>query len=392
MHSGQAILGGGMIDFFVNSTQTAQMAGRASAAESHAAVSGSLMGQAARLVDSPMDLLADAAEELTFAADTTDEFELEEREERERAAEAMEERIKLYQDLMHEAGKSQDIDRLKDGIRAREGRESAIRQARSRFPDPSDAWAALAEILADLEKEEAASPGSVGEAVLSDVRAGLAELEKDSGPQIRAGIQGALTAAGFPDLGSADELRGLYRQTVCDFQTVNDVFAHILDKYGDIGFDKAMDFLFRALGNDLATDVPSMEKTHLEHVQSNLGQVRLLQSAHVLCEKLLQRWETVHGGTASCTSLELLGDIVNLRNENFIGSLQIDRIAAKANSPDIEHEVLFLQELLNTARSFPSKLFDGDQGRMKVIDAIQESVDRAIEREDAFLASQEGEL
>ena len=29
---------------------------------------------------------------------------------------------------------------------------------------------------------------------------------------------------------------------------------------------------------------------------------------------------------------------------------------------------------------------------MKVIDAIQEAVDGAIEREDAFLASQEGEL
>lgn len=379
-----------MIDFFVNSTQTAQMTGRVSAADSHTSATGTLMGQKAQLVDSPMDLLADAAEELTFGADTTDEFELEEREERDRAAEALEERVKLYQDLMHEAGKAEDIDRLKDGIRAKEGQESAIRQAKHRFPDPSDAWAALAEVLADLEKEEAASPGSVGEAVLSDVRAGLAELEKESGPQIRAGIQGALAAAGFSDLGSSDELRGFYRQTVCDFQTVNDVFTHVLEKYGDVGFDKAMDFLFHALGNDLATDVPSMETTHLEYVQSSLGQVRLLQSAHVLCEKLLHRWETVHASKASCTSLELLGDIVNLRNEKFIGSLQIDRIMAKARPSDIEHEVLFLQELLNTARSFPSKLFDGDQGRMKVIDAIQESVDKAIEREDAFLASQEG--
>ena len=142
-----------MIDFFVNNAQTAQVAGGPFAAGSHAAATGLLMGQAAQLVDSPMDLLADAAEELTFGADTTDEFELEEREERDRAAEAMEERVRLYQDLMHEAGKSEDIDRLRDGIRAREGQESALRQARSRFPDPSDAWAALAEVLADMERE-----------------------------------------------------------------------------------------------------------------------------------------------------------------------------------------------------------------------------------------------
>ena len=380
-----------MIDFFVNNTQTPHMTSSNAASGSHASVTGSLMGQEARLVNSPMDLLADAAEELTFAADTTDEFELEEREERDRAAEAMEERVKLYQDLMHETGKFQDIDNLKDSIRSREGQESTIRQAKSRFPDPSDAWAALSEILADLEKEEAASPGSVGADILADVRAGLAELEKESGPQIRAGIQAGLTAAGFTDLGSADELRDLYRHTVCDFQTVNEVFAHILEKYGDIGFDRAMDFLFKALGNDLATDVPSMETTHLEHVQSNLGQVRLLQSAYALCEKMLQRWENVHGAKTSFSAMELLGDIIALRNETFVGSLQIDRISSKANPPDLEHEILFLQELLNTARSFPSNLFDGDQGRMKVIDAIQESVDRAIEREDALLASLEGE-
>ena len=35
----------------------------------------------------------------------------------------------------------------------------------------------------------------------------------------------------------------------------------IHEKYGDVGFGKAMDFLFNALGNDLATDVPSMETT-----------------------------------------------------------------------------------------------------------------------------------
>ena len=79
----------------------------------------------------------------SFAADTTDEYELEDRKERERAEDAYAERVKLYQDLMHEAGKSQNIDRLKDSLRAREGREKASREALYRFPDPSDAYACL---------------------------------------------------------------------------------------------------------------------------------------------------------------------------------------------------------------------------------------------------------
>ena len=55
-----------------------------------------------------------------------------------------------------------------------------------------------------------------------------------------------------------------------------------------------------------------------------------------------------------------------------------------------DYEVLFLQELLNTARNFPTAFFEDDQGRMKVLDAVQEAVDQAIAREDEYLAGQEG--
>lgn len=98
------------IDFSV--TTMSQMAGGATASAASSLATGSLMGNAAAQVEDPMSLLADAAEELTFAADTTDEYELEDRKERERAESAYAERVKLYQDLMHEAGKSQNIDRL----------------------------------------------------------------------------------------------------------------------------------------------------------------------------------------------------------------------------------------------------------------------------------------
>ncbi len=369
------------IDFSVNNQMGQMATGAASSAGALAA--GSLMGNAAVQVEDPMSLLADAAEELTFAADTTDEFELEDRKERERAEESLAERVKLYQDLMHEAGKAQDIDRLKDSLRAREGREKAAREALYRFPDPSDAYAALSDALESLSNDPSVDP-----AVLEDVRQGLAELEAEHGPRIRSGIQGALAAAGYADLDGTDNLRDLYRQTVCDFTDVNAAFAHIHEKYGDVGFDKAMDFLFNALSNDLATDVPSMETTHLENVHANLEQVRLLQSTHVQCERLLQRWESVHGvSDAALTPMELLGDMVNLRNENFLGAMHIDRIAAKAKAPDIERQVLFLQELLNMTRNLPVRLFDGEQGRMKVLDAVQEAVDNTIQREDEYLAN-----
>lgn len=172
-------------------------------------VSGSFMGNEVVQVPSPESLLADAAEELSFSADTTDDFELEERRERDKIRESEEERVKLYQELMHEAGKSEELNQMRDSLRNRADSRRALDKAREYFPDPSDAWAALKEIQEELRREGA------DKALLDDVDAAVAELEQREGAAIRAGVQGALAAAGFTDLGGSDEMRDFYRLTVC---------------------------------------------------------------------------------------------------------------------------------------------------------------------------------
>ena len=61
------------IDFSVHN-QMGQMATGAATSAAADALKGSLMGKAAVMVESPQSLLADAAEELTFSVDTTDEY------------------------------------------------------------------------------------------------------------------------------------------------------------------------------------------------------------------------------------------------------------------------------------------------------------------------------
>lgn len=350
------------------------------------AARGDFMGNAVSQAPSPESLLADAAEELSFSADTTDDFELEEREERDRAEKAEEERVKLYQELMREAGKSDQLNQLRDSLRSRTDSRRALDKAREYFPDPSDAWAALRELQEELHAAGAEA------ALLEDLEAAAAELEQTEGPAVRAGIQGALAAAGYADLGSSDDMRDFYRRTVCGFSSVNEVFAHIREQYGD-DFERAMDFLFSAISADISADTPSMGAPHLESVHHDLGRVRLTQSAYRLCETMMERWENVHGvkqGETGLTPMGLLGDIVALREMRFLGAGQIESILAKAGAPDIEREVLFLQELLSSVRNFPTALFDDEQGRMKVLDAVQEAVDQAVAREDEYLAQQEG--
>ncbi len=346
---------------------------------------GSFLGNTVQVAPSPAELLADAAEELSFSADTTDDFELEERKVKEQSDQAMAERIRLYQELMHQAGKSEQMNSLRDSLRTRADSRRALDKAREYFPDPSDAWAALHEV-----REQLRSEGADAE-ILRNIDSAIFDLEQEEGPAIRAGVQGALSSRGFEDLGTVDGMRDLYRDTVCSFQSVNDVFEHIQQKYGD-DFDRSMDFLFAALSADIASDQPSMGISHLESVHESLGKVRLTQSAYRLCDSMLERWENIHGVKPredGLTSMELLKSIIGFKDIRFLGGMHIDPVLQKAHAPDIEHEVLFLQELMNTSRSFPPALFDGDQGRMKVLDAVQEAVDKAIEREDEYLASLE---
>ena len=216
----------------------------------------------------------------------------------------------------------------------------------------------------------------------------LEELERTEGPAIRAGINGALNARGFEGLGDAGALGSFYRETVCHFEDVNSLYDHILKTYGN-DFDAALDFLYKALASDLAADVPSMETSHLEHVNSGLGELRQLQSARSLCARLLERWSSVHGiRHCPLDDMALLGKVLDLRKERYISGSRISHLAEEAGAPDIERKVLFLQELLNTTRSFAPSLFDGNEGRMKVLDAVQDAVDAAIAEEDAWLAEQ----
>ena len=350
-----------------------------------AAERGVFMGHAVQVSESPESLLADAAEELGFSVDNTKDYDVNERKERGKAALSQLERVRMYEELMHKVGKGQQLDRLVDSIRKNpKDFQQIARQARDAFPDPSDAWAAL-KIAAERLKEAGESPDTI-----AAIERAAAEMEKTDGVAIRTGIQGALSSAGYESIGEPDSLKDLYRSTVGEFSSVNEVFTSIQKTYGN-NFEKAMDFLFSAISSDINSDEPSMDKQHLESVHTKLGLVRLTQSGYRLCCDQMNRWADVHGVTnSSIDAMGLLGEIIALRGQSFLSANSIKMIVDKVNPPDIEKEVLFTQDLLKTTRSFPSALFDDDAGRMKVLTAVQEAVDEAVQREDDWLASMEG--
>lgn len=348
------------------------------------AASGTLFGSAAAVADDPMSLLADAAEELTFAVDGTEDCEAEDRAEEQE--DVRNERLRaLLKKILEHDGRIQAVNELHDHLGSQqEGRREAMRMLRRFFPDPTESWLVLTMLLDDLEKPEGGDPKAAGR-----VRELMADLEAAEGPALRAGLRGMENAAGFEDLGTPTELGALYRKAVLDFSGIEDLYAHVLEKCGG-SFDAGADFISKALGADLASDAPSADRAHLEYVNANLGRMRSLRSAHAICERMLARWADVHG-VAGCPvkDMDLLGAVVALRGESFISPDRFARLAEKAGADNPERKVLFLQELLSAARSLPPVLFDGNEGRMRVIDAVQDAVDAAVDAEDAWLAQQD---
>lgn len=374
-------------DIFLAAAATRHVAGL-NGATAMPESAGKLLGHRAVSLESPLSLLRNAAEELSSAVDLTDDFELEERKERDSGDAAARKLAKLYRQCIFPAEKNGELHAFRLDLQREstqtQGKDFALHAALRRFPDPSDAWAALDESRNALE--------AAGDTqTLAAVNHALDTLDRTQGQRIRAGMQGVLASAGHRDVDSAVGLRNFYRDTVCDFSSVNEVFSHILEQYGALRMEKALDFLSDALGRDMASDLPSLEPAHLVQINTGLGQVHLLQSAYGLCDTMMARWENVHGvkgvRDGSLSPQELLGRLVALRQEKFVGSVHVGRITADAKIPDIEHEVLFLQELLGTVRTFPSQLFDDDAGRMRVLNAVQQAVDSAVEKEDAWLAT-----
>jgi type III secretion protein W len=342
---------------------------------------GNLAGYQEKASADPLASLADAAEELTFGVDNTKELTLKERKAKADKAASFLEKVEKYQALMEKAAGQDKLESLYVFLKNNRDPQAALAKAKEwAGQDPALAWAALKEAREALKSEAPA-------AALEAIDAALEALEKDEGPAIRAGIQGALEAENHPALGEPFALGATYRQAVCDsHENLDELFSFVLEKYGEEGFEAALDFLFRSLACDLESDQRSHDKAHLETVGAGLGRARVLNGAHALIDRFLERCRSVHGLDCAWTSMSFLKDALALKKNHFLAARDIDGLLAKAKAPDIEREVLFLQELLSTSRNFSTLFFENAEERIKFIGAVQESVDAAIVREDEALA------
>jgi type III secretion protein W len=92
---------------------------------------------------------------------------------------------------------------------------------------------------------------------------------------------------------------------------------------------------------------------------------------------------------AAAAADRLLSSLLELAEASWLSGAQVEKIVREQNLRSIEAEIYFLRELADLIRALPLKIFKDPEQRLKMVDAVQEALDKAIEREEAELAAEE---
>lgn len=255
---------------------------------------GNFKGQSVVEMPDPNTALADAMEEMSFAAAEKVEKKLSER--KAGSKEAMKvsvgELADKYVNMMGESQPSHKLHEFLDNLKKKgeKASEQDIRDMLQReFSDVSEQYAAIAFAEEALKGEEGEQMKSLASKV-SNVKE---TLLKEAGPAIRAGLNIANDVLNFAKQGleQLDKLRELYRYAVLGRPTVSDMYQAVMTRYGESRFQQALDFLIQAAGSDLDAHGmgPSMESAHLETAVNNINYVQQMGNLYRVLTDLIEK-------------------------------------------------------------------------------------------------------
>lgn len=335
----------------------------------------------------PISLLQSAAEELTFEA--SEDVEAKEIEEREvKSPHDTNERVKAVERVMRELNKLPDlpIEKLRHFMgrlmtQRNQTSSQVLQHVRREFSDVSHQYTALLYARESLSKDP---DYKELEKALTDA---IDQLTLDHGSKIRAGLNVSVTAQTFadPQLGDIQQLRDFYRETVIGFDNLADAYASIIDKYGEQDFPNALAFLLKAAGDDFAAKGPSLPKIELKTIIDDMYRLEVLtglqEDSHALVTKLHARSASLR---PNYSGHQLLRSVLKLKEERWLRADQINAVGQEMGLDDreIDSVIYFLREFKDLVRRVPLKAYQNPGNREKLLDAVQEALDDAIEREE----------
>jgi type III secretion protein W len=337
---------------------------------------GTLMGEKAVLMSGEVSSLGDAAEELSLhmAEKTEDKHHAERKVKSERSMELLD-TSEIVE--MLEQGKDGDAqEKLTELTKKILGGEGSPRQlAGQSFGDVSQQYLGLQYALREGEKEGASSE------TLEAIRDALADLEIESGPQIRAGLNTLRTAGEFA--GDAQGVAGFqetYRDIVLGENTLSKTLDLAIERFGTQDVGRGLSKLVAALGQDLAAARPSTEPSRLQSLTGDLYQLQVAVTVLDGCRELSGQLQA--GGHGQIDSQRLMRDLVSVTGEKWVSESRFTNLARQHNVNTLEGRIAFLSAVKTMLRDLPVQVYPDADTRQSILNAVQEALDIAIDEED----------
>lgn len=252
--------------------------------------------------------------------------------------------------------------------------EEIIEQARERFPDITDQYALIRKAGGKVDPE---SP------LADSLTRAEGRLLRDQAPHIYAGLNVEQDAqqAVRDGLGDRNSVRQFYRDSVLEFSDASDLFSKVVAEYGAKGFEKAVHFLIQGSGHDLAARQSSMPREHLQAVIDQLYVVEVLGQTHSTFEELLRTVQREFGESGPEHATQLMQDILKLSQARWVTADSVQDLAKDSKINGVESRIYFLTSAKEQMRLIPVKIYPSPENRNRLLEATQEALDAAIERD-----------
>lgn len=339
---------------------------------------GRLSGMTVSIEQDPVAAVQDAAEEATFGHDNSKKMKLEDRKQKSRISALLIERAAAFAKLIQDFHNA-DFD----------ARHRVLEQSKSsRTGDPR-------RILADLRKL-GGRPSTDYAFLVSAYRQekdpdfqkllkdASEELFREKSSEILATLNSADVAVDN-SMGDRLYLAESYGELSTMESTPEKMLDYIQRKFGEDRIDDGIEFMLKSLGADMASPMSSAEPTVLELVGSNLSTARSLNSGKSILGGFVNRLGSAHGLKTVMSPATLLKGVLDISRQRFITPASVRALYSVVPQQRPDTEVLLAQDLLGACRNLSSEIFDSDESRIRVIDALEQLVDGLVDEEDKWL-------
>ena len=341
---------------------------------------GNLRGETVKVKDAG-DILADSAEEISVHMSQKNE--LKKHDELSLESDKPEfilliEEINAYLDMVGAFSDPQKLAELTK--RMQSGEESPRELARQQSRDPAHQFVLLQHAWAE------GNAAGIPQAALERLQDAIADLEMERGPEIRAGINTASVALGVSTSHlERENFQDTYRDVVLGQSNLSQTLKTVFDRFASEGSNQVGDKLhglIKALGADLSAARPSTDVNRLQALVQDLYQLEVAVTVLDRCNELADLLQDKFAPSRLQT-LDVMKSLVAVTGEKWVGATRFTGLADQQQLSQVPAQIAFHTSVKDILRQIPPAIFADADTRQSVLNASQEALDMAIDKEDA---------